>query len=131
LFYRVIWVAGRQDWASLRTRSQAEAQERGEALLRALLEAGGPGEHPPLTLGELWNRYQQEALGYRENARSTQQGKQLQARALIAFFGASKRVEDPLPPALSRTEGHAEPAGAGISAPRSARPRSRDPRISR
>jgi hypothetical protein len=57
---------------------------------------------PPLTLGELWKRYQQEAPGYRENARSTQQGKQLQARALIAFFGASKRVEDLCPNDIAR-----------------------------
>jgi integrase len=86
----------------LRTRSQAEAQERGEVLLRALLESGGPREHLPLTLGELWNRYRQEAPGYRENARSTQQGKELQARALIAFFGASKRVEDLCPNDVAR-----------------------------
>jgi integrase len=102
VFYRIIWVAGRQDWSSLRTRSLAEAQERGETLLRALLEAGGPREQPPLTLGELWERYQQEAPGYRENARSTQQGKQLQARAVIAFFGASKRVEDLCPNDVAR-----------------------------
>ena len=46
---------------------------------------------------DLWKRYQQEAPAYRENSRSTQQGKQLQARALIAFFTASKRVEDLCP----------------------------------
>jgi integrase len=67
-----------------------------------LLESGGPRESPPLTLGELWNRYQREAPGYRENARSTQQGKQLQAKALISFFGASKRLEDLCPNDIAR-----------------------------
>src|SRR5688572_10608643 len=61
-FERVVWLPGQgQNWASLKTTSRSEAQMRAEALLRRLLADGGPREEPPLTLGELWVRYQQEA----------------------------------------------------------------------
>src|SRR4029077_12235702 len=65
-FHRVVWIKDHgPQWATLRTRSRAEARERGEALLKALLVDGGPPDRPPLTLGELWDRYQQEAPAYR------------------------------------------------------------------
>jgi hypothetical protein len=103
LFYRVTWVPGQgPQWASLRTKNRAEAQHRAEALLRALIEEGGPRERRPLTLGELWERYQQEAIGYRENTQTTREGKQVQARHLLGFFGANKRLEDLCPNDVAR-----------------------------
>jgi integrase len=98
VYYRVTWVPAQgSQWASLRTKNRAEAQRRAEALLRALLEDGGPRERRPLTLGELQERYQNEAVGYRENTQTTREGKQGQGRSLLRFFGASKRVEDLCP----------------------------------
>jgi integrase len=102
-FYRVTWVAGQgPQWASLRTKSRAEAERRAKALLRVLLEDGGPRERQPLTLGELWERYQQEAIGYQENTKTTRSSKQVQARCLLRFFGASKRVQDLCPHDVAR-----------------------------
>ena len=103
VFYRVTWVPGQgPQWASLRTKNRAEAQRRAEALLRALFDDGGPRERRPLTLGELWERYQQEAVGYRENTQTTREGKQVQARCLLRFFGASKQIEDLCPHDVAR-----------------------------
>jgi hypothetical protein len=78
----------------LHTKDRAEAQRHAEALLRALLEDGGPRERAPLTLGEMWERYQREAIGYRENTNTTRESKQVQARCLLSFFGARKQVVD-------------------------------------
>jgi integrase len=86
----------------LRTKNRAEAQRHAEALLRALIEDGGPRERRPPTLGELWERYQQEAIGYRENTQTTREGKQVQARCLLGFFGAGKKVEDLCPHDIAR-----------------------------
>jgi hypothetical protein len=43
----------------LRTKNRAEAQNRAEALVRALYDDGGRRERKPLTLGEHWQLYQQ------------------------------------------------------------------------
>ena len=97
VFYRVTWIPGQgPQWASLRTKDRAEARRRAESLLK-MLQDGAPPHRTPLTLGDLWQRYQQEAIGYRENAQTTRDSKQLQARCLLAFFGANKRLVDLCP----------------------------------
>jgi len=47
----------------------------------------------PLTLEQLWTHYQQEAAGYRQNTKRTQDDKRAAARRLLAFFSAVKRVD--------------------------------------
>jgi len=75
-----------QDWKSFRTTRRSEAQERAEAFIRAQFENDAPSQAQPLTLGELWTQYQQEAPGYRQNTKRTQDDKHAAARRLLAFF---------------------------------------------
>jgi integrase len=93
-FAREMWIPGRgRSWASLKTSSRVEARRRAEAFLRALVEGEKPLPAPPLTLGELWTRYQQEAPAYRANTERTQSEKAARAELLMLGFGARARVE--------------------------------------
>jgi integrase len=91
-FYRITWIEGRQDWASLRTTSRSDAQRLAEEFVRAQFE-GDATAAAPLTLGDLWDKYQQEAPGYRQNTERTRSDKRAYARRLLAFFGPQKRVD--------------------------------------
>src|SRR5439155_20119441 len=94
VFFRVAWLPGRgRTCLSLQTCDREEAQKRAEAFLEALIRADGTPPPEPLTLGELWDKYQQEAPGYRQNTERTRGDKRAYARRLLAFFGADKRVD--------------------------------------
>src|SRR3989442_7118599 len=94
VFFRVSWLPGRgRTCLSLQTSDREEAQKRAEAFLDALMRADGAPPPEPLTLGELWDKYQQEAPGYRQNTKRTQDDKQRAAGRLLAFFGAKKRAD--------------------------------------
>src|SRR5712692_9042111 len=92
-FFRVTWLPGRgRSCLSLQTTDRAEAQQRAVAFLEVLIRADGTPSPEPLTLGELWNRYQQEAPGYRLNIDRTRKQKQAEVRLLVAGLGATKQV---------------------------------------
>ncbi len=94
VFYGITWIAGRgQDWKSFGTTSRSEAQKHAEAFLQSLFETDATPTAHPLTLGELWTKYQQESPGYKQNTKRTQGDKGAYARRLLAFFGAQKRVD--------------------------------------
>lgn len=92
VFYRITWVGGRQDWASLRTTSRTEAQHLAEEFVRAQFELEQPSSEP-LTLGALWTQYQQEAAGYKENTERTRADKRAAVSRLSQLFGANKRID--------------------------------------
>lgn len=93
-FSRVVWIPGQgRQAASLQTADRAEAQRRAEMFLETLVRSDGAILPDPLTLGELWSRYQQEAPGYRQNFERTRKQKQAEVRLLLAGLGASKRVD--------------------------------------
>jgi integrase len=94
VFYREMWIPGRgRSKISLRTTSRTEARARAEAFLRAVLDAGMPRQRAPLTLGELWTRYQQECPAYRDNAETTRADKIARAELLLLAFGKDMPVE--------------------------------------
>jgi len=104
VFYGITWIAGRgQDWKSFGTMIRSEAQQHAEAFLQSLFETDGttPTAHP-LTLGELWTKYQQESPGYRQNTERTRGDKRAYAGRLLAFFGAQKRVDHLTPNDVER-----------------------------
>jgi integrase len=117
VFYGITWVAGRgQDWKSFGTTSRSEAREHAEAFLQSLFETDETPTVQPLTLGELWTKYQQESPGYRQNTGRTRGDKRAYARRLLAFFGAQKRVDHLTPNdveryAQARRTGHGWPDG--------------------
>jgi len=103
VFYGITWIAGRgQDWKSFGTTSRSEAQQHAEAFLEALFETDATPTAHPLTLGELWTKYQQESPGYRQNTERTRGDKRAYAGRLLAFFGAQKRVDHLTPNDVER-----------------------------
>ncbi len=83
---------GRVTYASLKTTDRAEARELAIAFLLELQKGRKPPAEP-LTLEQLWDRYQQEASSYRGNLERTRKQKQTDVRLLIAGLGARKRVD--------------------------------------
>src|SRR6266705_3382087 len=83
---------GRVTYASLKTTDRAEARELAIGFLLELQKGRKPPAEP-LTLEQLWDRYQQEASSYRGNLERTRKQKQTDVRLLIAGLGATKRVE--------------------------------------
>jgi hypothetical protein len=79
--------------ASLHTADRREARQRAEAFYLALNGDDGPRRLSPLTLGDLWERYQREAVAYRELTERTRKQRDSHARLLLAAFGADKVVE--------------------------------------
>jgi integrase len=93
--YRIVGLPGRrQDRKSLGTTSRPAARELAEAFLRSLREAEAPPGQRPLTLGELWHRYQREAPGYRRNTDSTRRDKRARAALLLLGLGRRKPAAD-------------------------------------
>jgi integrase len=94
-FFRVTWLPGqgRRLQASLNTTSRTEAKQRAEGFLRALAKEEWLGS-ARLTLEDLWNRYRQEAPGYRTNTEKTQYSKRQYAELLLLGFGAKRLVKD-------------------------------------
>jgi integrase len=93
VFERITWIDGRKSVASLRTRSRTEARARAEAFLRALLKQGDQPRYAPPTLGEIWDRYRQEAASYRRNTPKTRAEKKARAELLLLGLGRGKRAE--------------------------------------
>jgi len=94
VFHRAYRVPGRgMTCASLLTRDRAQARELAIAFIRELEKGLKPAPAEPLTLERLWNRYQQEAPGYRQNLERTRRQKAAEARLLITGLGAAKRVD--------------------------------------
>src|SRR5437764_3634085 len=103
VFYGITWIAGRgQDWKSFGTTIRSEAQQHAEAFLHSLFETDATPTAHPLTLGELWTKYQQEAPGYKQNTERTRGDKRTYAARLLAFFGAQKRVDHLTPNDVER-----------------------------
>jgi integrase len=94
LFFRETWIEGRGRFAaSLRCTDREEAKRRGIAFYLALGASDAKPLGRPLTLGALWNRYQQEATPYRMLTERTRKDRIASAKLLLAAFGPSKPVE--------------------------------------
>lgn len=92
-FSRVVWIEGiGRRSASLKTADRTEAQHLAEAFLETLVKNDGTVPPDPLTLGELCDRYQQEASDFRTNTKETVYQKRASQRRLLAFFGVRKPV---------------------------------------
>lgn len=93
-FHRVYKVpGGRFTYASLKTHNRETARKLGIAFIHELLKGNEPSTREPLTLGTLWDLYQREAPGYRENSKGTRNGKVSSARLLMAALGAAKQID--------------------------------------
>lgn len=93
-FQRVYRVSGRGlTYRSLRTTDRTEAKRLAIEFIRELEKGAKPVPAEPLTLDQLWDRYQQEAPGYRQNFERTRKQKQAEVRLLLAGLGAKKRVD--------------------------------------
>jgi integrase len=99
-FYRDVWIAGKgKSRASMGTKSRTEARALAEAFLRGIQEAldcddAQPSQaRAPLTLGELCNRYREEAPAYRKNKPRTRSDKNARAELLCAGIGRDIPVE--------------------------------------
>ncbi len=94
VFHRAYRVSGRgMTYASLMTRDRPRARELAIAFMRELEKGLKPAPAEPLTLERLWNRYQQEAPGYRQNFERTRRQKAAEVRLLMAGLGRGKRID--------------------------------------
>ena len=94
VFFRETWIEGRgRNMASLHTTDREEAKQRAEAFYLALSAGDQPPRFSPLTLGGLWERYQREAVAYRELTERTRKQRDSHARLLLSAFGSDKVVE--------------------------------------
>ena len=92
-FYRVYRIpGGKQSYASLQTTDRVEARRLATEFIRAVEQGRKPAAEP-LTLERLWNLYQQEAPGYRQNIDRTRKQKKAEMALLLAGLGAAKRVD--------------------------------------
>src|SRR5439155_4170306 len=91
-FYRAVWVEGKRDIACLYTKARDEAERLGTLLLAELLKQESVHLPGRVTLGELWNRFQNEAVSFLDNSASTKQDAVSRAAVLIAFFGEDCEV---------------------------------------
>ena len=93
-FFRETWIEGRgRVAASFHTTDREEAKRRGIAFYLALTSGEAKPLDRPLTLAELWARYQQEAPPYRLLDERTRKDRIAAAGLLIAAFGSTKPVE--------------------------------------
>jgi integrase len=95
-FHRAVWEPGKGwTYRTLKTADRAEARKLAEQFLREFEKVGTPPapEPAPLTLAELCTRYQQEAPGYRNNTKRTQEQKRAAAERLKVVLGETERVD--------------------------------------
>jgi integrase len=94
-YYRVVWVPARgSSWVSLQTTSRPDAKSLAERFLRALRSGAPAATSRPISLGELWTRYQQEAPAYRRNTARTQADKNARAKLLLLGLDPDTPVKD-------------------------------------
>ncbi len=88
-FYRSVWVPERGfDRKALGTTDRNEADRLGRALLAALLKDEHIAETGLLTLGDLWERYQRDAVTFLDNHEKTKLDDTCRAQMLLAHFGS-------------------------------------------
>lgn len=97
-----------ESWGSLQTTDKEEAEERGKAFLRALVQAKAEAKMPEtvfapsqaaplvpdtggLTLGKLWRLYSESAQ-FAKNKEHTKEGDRSRIRALLAGLGEGQLV---------------------------------------
>ena len=87
-FYRRVWIPGKgSDQASLRTTDRDEAERLGKALLAALLTETPLRHDGVVTLGELWERYRQNAPSFLDNEEKSRKEAAGRADILLGHFG--------------------------------------------
>jgi len=87
VYYRDVWVDGRKDRRSLRTKLRTEAERMGKLLLSELLSGKSDEENLVVTLGSLWNRFQSECSSWQDNGERSKKDDERSAKVLVAFFG--------------------------------------------
>jgi integrase len=80
-------VEGRRDIACLHTKDREEAERLGRLLLSELLKQELVHLPGKVTLGELWSRFQREAVSFLDNSDTTKKDAISRAAILIGFFG--------------------------------------------
>jgi integrase len=94
VFHRVYRLpSGRYTYKSLKTIDRRLARELAITFVRELEKGNRPSPRDPLTLETLWNKYQLEAPGYRQNTEATRKDKAAAARLLMLAFGPKKQVD--------------------------------------
>lgn len=88
-FFRMTWVPGEgRSQASLHTTSRTIAKQRAEQLCRALASGDARKSSPvPLTLAELWRRYESEAAKFKRNKPKTKEDKRGRIKFLLRGLG--------------------------------------------
>ena len=86
-FYRAVWVDRNRNIACLHTKDRDEAERLGTLLLAELLRQESVRLPGKVTLGELWNRFQHEAVSFLDNSPTTKQDSVSRAAVLLGFFG--------------------------------------------
>lgn len=92
IYYRDVWVGGRKDRRSLKTRDRKEAERVGKQLLAELLKGQLHDQTGTLMLGVLWERYSRECAAWLDNGMQSRKEDERRATILIAFFGADRDV---------------------------------------
>lgn len=92
VFYRDVWVDGRKDRRSLGTTERTQAEARGRALVAALLQPTPATREGPITLGQLWARFQVECAAWKDNAARSREDDRRRAAVLLAALGAERTV---------------------------------------
>src|SRR5665213_477858 len=93
VFWRDVWLpGGTRSRKSLGTADRHEAERLGKALLSALLKDETPITTGPITLAQLWERYQTEASLFIDNKPLTKLNAECRVAVLLGFFGADRDV---------------------------------------
>src|SRR5207245_2646513 len=91
-FYRAVWVEGKRDIACLYTKDRDEAERLGTLLLAELLKQESVHVPGKVTLGELWDRFRQEAVSFLDNGATTKLDAVSRSAILVGFFGENCEV---------------------------------------
>lgn len=73
-YYRDIWVDGRKDRKSLKTRDRKKAEQLGKAFLSHLLSGDGIKLPQRVTLSDLWTRFRTECGAWLDNSEALKEG---------------------------------------------------------
>lgn len=93
VFWRDVWLpGGKRSRKSLETSDRQQAERLGKALVAELLRDDMSSMPGPVSLGQLWERYQRESASYLDNGPLTKLDSESRADVLLGFFGEDQEV---------------------------------------